>query len=63
MREVPDEITKKIISVLAGHGAVTISIFGSFARGEDRPESDIDSIVRFEHRKEPPPVDQDRRRG
>jgi len=48
MSEVPDEVKKKIISVLTGHGAVKISIFGSFARGEERPESDIDIIVRFE---------------
>jgi predicted nucleotidyltransferase len=51
MKELPDEIKKKIISVLTGHGAVKISIFGSFARGEERPESDIDIIVRFEHPK------------
>ncbi len=47
VREVPDEIEGKIIGVLKEHGAVKISIFGSFARGEERPESDIDIIVRF----------------
>lgn len=51
MREVPDEIKRNIIRVLRGHGAVKISIFGSFARGEERPESDIDIIVRFDHKK------------
>ena len=51
VREVPDEIKGKIIVVLKEHGAVKISIFGSFARGEERPESDIDIIVRFNHQR------------
>ena len=48
MLSVPDEIKDTIIQILRGYGAKKISIFGSFARGEDRPESDIDIIVRFE---------------
>lgn len=51
MLQVPDEIKRTIIKILSGYGAVRISIFGSFARGEERPESDIDIIVRFDHPK------------
>jgi uncharacterized protein len=48
MLSVPDEITDTIIKILRGYGAVKISIFGSFARGEERPESDIEIIVKFD---------------
>lgn len=48
MLSVPDEIKDPIITILRGYGAIKISIFGSFARGEERPESDIDIIVRFD---------------
>ena len=51
MRKIPDEIREKIIAILTGYGAVKISIFGSFARGEERPDSDIDIIVRFKQPK------------
>ncbi|PJB54109.1 MAG: hypothetical protein CO099_03480, partial [Bdellovibrio sp. CG_4_9_14_3_um_filter_39_7] len=32
-------------------GATKVAIFGSYARGEERPESDIDVIVEFSERK------------
>ena len=51
MSLVPDEIKETIINILSGYGATKISIFGSFARGEMQPESDIDIIVRFDHPK------------
>ena len=38
---------KKLIEVCRAHGARKIALFGSFARGEDGPESDIDLIVDF----------------
>jgi predicted nucleotidyltransferase len=44
-------IYKKVTSILAGYGAKKISIFGSYARGEADPESDIDIIVEFSERK------------
>jgi len=40
-------IFKKVTSILASYGAKKISIFGSYARGEANPESDIDIIVEF----------------
>lgn len=51
-----DEITaniifRKVTSILASYGAKKISIFGSYARGEANPESDIDIIVEFSERK------------
>nr|WP_084417697.1 nucleotidyltransferase domain-containing protein [Chrysiogenes arsenatis] len=45
-----DELrTKKsaIISVAARYGARRIRIFGSVARGEERPDSDVDFLVDF----------------
>lgn len=41
------DIVEKIIQFLSKEGAKKISIFGSFARGEENPESDIDIIVQF----------------
>ncbi len=36
-----------IISFLKKHGAKKIGLFGSVARGEERPDSDIDVLVEF----------------
>ena len=50
--KIKSDITiKKIISILVCHGARRISIFGSYARGEANPESDIDIIVEFSESK------------
>jgi hypothetical protein len=46
-----DRIFEKIVSILKGHGVKTIGIFGSYARGEAGPESDIDVLVEFSGRK------------
>ncbi len=43
----PEEISKIIIGILKKHDVERISVFGSFARGEAGPESDIDILVRF----------------
>lgn len=43
-----EEIKDKIIPVLRGHGVKRASIFGSFAKGEGREDSDIDILVEFE---------------
>ena len=37
-----------IHAVARRHGAKTIAVFGSVARGEERPESDVDFLVNFE---------------
>ena len=44
-------ILEKIAQALKEQGATKIAIFGSYARGEERPESDIDVIVEFPERK------------
>lgn len=38
----------EICAVGAEYGARDIRLFGSVARGEDGPESDVDFLVRFE---------------
>ena len=35
----------EILKVAASHGARNLRVFGSFARGEERPDSDIDLLV------------------
>lgn len=45
------ELTAKrdeIIRIGLGHGAVNVRIFGSVAREEDGPDSDIDMLVSME---------------
>jgi hypothetical protein len=34
-----------ILAIAARHGARNVRVFGSAARGEDRPDSDIDFVV------------------
>ena len=46
-----DEIINKLVSILKKHGVRRIEVFGSYARGEAEPESDLDVIVEFEKRK------------
>jgi len=46
-----DRILEKIAQALKEQGATKVAIFGSYARGEERPESDIDVIVEFSERK------------
>lgn len=46
-----DEMIEKLIDILKKHRAKKIEIFGSYARGEARPGSDLDVIVEFEERK------------
>ncbi len=41
------EIKMKITSILLRNGVTKIGIFGSYAREEEIPESDIDILVEF----------------
>jgi len=47
-----DELLKskrqEILAIAASHGARNVRIFGSVARGEARPESDLDILVELE---------------
>ena len=46
-----EELYEKIVQILKSKGARKIAIFGSYVRGEEKPESDIDIIVEFSERK------------
>jgi predicted nucleotidyltransferase len=39
---------KDILRIAARHGAYNVRVFGSVARGEARPDSDIDFLVNLE---------------
>jgi predicted nucleotidyltransferase len=39
---------KDILRIAARHGAYNVRVFGSVARGETRPDSDIDFLVNLE---------------
>ncbi|TSA06588.1 MAG: hypothetical protein D4R73_11070 [Deltaproteobacteria bacterium] len=45
------EIFEKMTRILKNQGARKIAVFGSYVRGEAKPESDIDIIVEFSERK------------
>jgi len=38
----------EILRIATSHGARNVRLFGSIARGEDRPESDIDLLVEMD---------------
>jgi len=46
----PFELSK-LVDICRANDVQRISIFGSVARGEDRPDSDIDLLVEFQKRK------------
>jgi predicted nucleotidyltransferase len=39
---------QEILRIAARHGARNVRLFGSAARGEDRPDSDLDLLVEME---------------
>jgi uncharacterized protein len=39
---------QEIIQIAARHGAYNVRVFGSVARGEARPDSDVDFLVNLE---------------
>lgn len=43
-----DDKRQEILRIAAMHGARNIRMFGSAARGEDRPNSDLDLLVEME---------------
>ena len=45
------KIFEKIVQELKNKGAKKIAVFGSYARNEEKPGSDVDIIVEFSERK------------
>jgi len=48
---VAQEITQRIEPVLKKHDVAFAGLFGSRARDEERPDSDVDLLVRFNQQK------------
>jgi predicted nucleotidyltransferase len=48
VRQLIIERRRDILDVAARHGADDVRVFGSVARGESRPDSDLDLLVRLE---------------
>lgn len=48
IRQILDRHRLAIQAAARHHGVVTVRVFGSVARGEDDPESDIDFLVEME---------------
>lgn len=46
--ELPKAVTPELLDALRQYGATTAFLFGSVARGEERPDSDIDLLVQFD---------------
>jgi uncharacterized protein len=46
-----EEIETALVSILSKYGVRKIGLFGSYAHGEERTDSDLDVFVEFEKRK------------
>ncbi|TYP53801.1 nucleotidyltransferase family protein [Thermosediminibacter litoriperuensis] len=44
-------IKEKIVPLLKENDVVNAAIFGSYARGEEKPDSDLDIIIKFREEK------------
>lgn len=47
LRETLRRLSPQILAVAATHGADSVRVFGSVARGEDTPDSDVDFLVQL----------------
>jgi hypothetical protein len=45
IRQALEEKRDEILNIAAKHGAYNVRVFGSVARGDDRPDSDVDLLV------------------
>lgn len=48
LKELIQEKREEIISIAAKHGAYNLRVFGSVARGEETPSSDIDFLIDYD---------------
>jgi len=46
-----EDIFKKLTNLLRSRDAIKIAVFGSYIKGKERPNSDLDIIVEFAKRK------------
>jgi len=45
LKQLIEEKRDDIVNIAAKHGARNVRLFGSVARGDDRPDSDVDILV------------------
>jgi predicted nucleotidyltransferase len=50
------EIKKKILPLILAHGVKRVAIFGSFARGEEAAQSDVDLLITLKPMGQRPPL-------
>lgn len=50
LRELVDAHREEIKTIVARHHGRSVAVFGSVARGDERPDSDIDFLVELEPR-------------
>ena len=48
------ELREKVLPALLPYGIRQIAVFGSYVRGEEGPESDVDILVEFEEPRRQP---------
>lgn len=48
MNEKIQDLKEKVVPVLLPYGVKRIALFGSVARGDETPESDVDLLLTFE---------------
>jgi len=48
LKDLLTEKRSEILEIAAKHGAFNVRIFGSVARGEETPESDIDFLIDYD---------------
>lgn len=46
--EMEEKVRAEILRASTAHGAIDVRVFGSRARGDARPDSDIDLLVTFQ---------------
>ena len=50
------EIKEKILPLILPHGVIRVAIFGSFVRGEETAQSDLDLLVTLKPMGQRPPM-------
>ena len=48
LKDLLKEKRSQILEIAAKHGAFNVRVFGSVARGEETPESDIDFLIDYD---------------